>query len=51
MVNNRFHRWSRAGIWKRIFERFAARSKKHNQVIGKSRGGRTIKVHAARKAT
>jgi transposase len=26
-IYNRFHRWSRKGIWKGIFERFATKSK------------------------
>jgi transposase len=69
-VYNRFNRWSKRGIWQRIFTTLAglqdppilsmvdstavrahrsasgARGGERHQAIGRSRGGRTTKIHA-----
>jgi transposase len=68
-IYNRFNRWSRRGLWQRLFERIAGAGefpselsldithvKAHrsaaggkggewSQAVGRSRGGRTSKVH------
>lgn len=68
-IYNRFHRWARRGLWRRLFEalvtvspgdvpimtappprRIAPRRAEKGaeaQAIGRSRGGRTTRVHAA----
>ena len=33
---NRFHRWAKAGVWLRVFERLAQRSPKSLQLIDRS---------------
>jgi transposase len=68
-IYNRFNRWSRRGLWQRLFEALVktgrqrhADDRQHNgqgpslcrgrkrrtlaQAIGRSRGGRTTKIHA-----
>ena len=58
---NRFNRWSRKGIWKRVFERLAAKShdslflidstiiKAHRSAIG-AKGGRKIRLSGSAEA-